>query len=159
MLNFTDQDKKIIRPPRREFYMDIAEKMKERSTCLSRQTGAILVKDDQIIATGYNGCPKGLPHCDEVGCIRVEEDVDSGKRHELCRGVHAEQNTIIQSAIHGTSTKNATLYSTDYPCTMCAKIIINAGISKVIYKDGYPDDLAKKIFEQSDVEVEKYKEE
>ncbi len=156
MLNFTDQDKKIIRPSRREFYMDIAEKMKERSTCLSRQTGAILVKDDRVISTGYNGAPSGLPHCDEVGCIRMEKDVPSGQRHELCRGVHAEQNTIIQSAIHGTSTKNATLYSTDYPCTMCAKIIINAGISKVIYKDGYPDDLAKKIFEQSDVEVEEF---
>lgn len=144
------------RPTRHESYMKMAEVMSERSTCLSRKTGAVLVKDDQIIATGYNGAPKGLPHCDEVGCIRIENDVPSGERHELCRGVHAEQNAIIQSAYHGVEVKGGTLYTTTYPCSMCARVIINAGISEVIYKDDYSDDLSKKLLKGSDVEMKEY---
>lgn len=144
------------RPTRHEIYMIMAEDMSERSTCLRRKTGAVLVKDDQIVATGYNGAPKGVPHCDEVGCIRIENDVPSGERHELCRGVHAEQNAIIQSAYHGVEVKGGTLYTTTYPCSMCARVIINAGLSKIIYKEGYPDELGKKLLKQSDVEVEKY---
>lgn len=141
------------RPNKDEFYIEMAELVSKLSTCLSRQVGAVLVKDGQIISTGYNGAPKGLPHCDEVGCIRKEKDIEKGTHHELCRGVHAEQNTVIQGATHGTNVQGATLYCTTSPCVQCTKILINACIDKVVYKNSYPDELAKKILEQSDIEL------
>jgi len=119
--------------------MKIAHIVKERSTCLRRKVGAVLVKDMHILSTGYNGAPKGLPHCSETGCLREKLNIPSGQRHELCRGVHAEQNAIIQAAVFGVSTRGSTLYVTDFPCSICAKIIINAEIKEIVYDSPYED--------------------
>ncbi len=131
----------------------------KRSTCLRRQVGAVIVKDKRILATGYNGAPSGLKHCEEVGCIREKEDIPSGQRHELCRGLHAEQNAIIQAAYHGISIKDSTLYCTNFPCVICAKMIINAGIKEVIYEEGYDDLLAMELLKEAGIKVERYVEE
>jgi len=133
--------------------MKIAELVSERSTCLRRKVGCVLVKRKRILATGYNGAPTGLPHCEEVGCIRVELKIPSGERHELCRGLHAEQNAIIQSAYYGVSIKDSILYVTCHPCSVCAKMIINSGIKEVIIKEGYPDKLATDFFKNANVKV------
>ena len=129
--------------------MSIAEMVSTRSTCLRRKVGAVLVKDKRIISTGYNGSPSGLKHCEEVGCLREKLGVPSGERHELCRGLHAEQNAIIQAALHGVSTKGSTLYCTHCPCSLCVKMLVNAGVVKVIYREGYPDWLAREIAEEA----------
>ena len=114
-----------------QYFMEIAEIVKTRSTCLRRQVGAVIVKDNRIITTGYNGAPSGTHHCTDVGtCQRIELNVPSGERHELCRALHAEQNAIIQAANIGVSTEGATLYVTLQPCVICAKMSINAGIKK-----------------------------
>ena len=131
----------------------------KRSTCLRRQVGAIIVKDKRILATGYNGAPSGLKHCEEVGCIREKKEIPSGQRHELCRGLHAEQNAIIQAAYHGISIKDSTLYCTNSPCVICAKMIINAGIKEVIYEEGYDDPLAMELLKEAGIKVERYVEE
>ncbi len=129
--------------------MSIAQMVSTRSTCLRRKVGAVLVKDKRIISTGYNGPPSGLKHPEEVGCLRERLGVPSGERHELCRGLHAEQNAIIQAALHGVSTKGSVLYCTHCPCSLCVKMLINAGIVKVIYREGYPDWLAKEIAKEA----------
>ena len=139
-----------------DYFMDIVELVKERSTCLRRQVGALIVKDKRILSTGYNGAPMDVPHCDEVGCLRQELNVPSGTKHELCRAVHAEQNAIVQAALYGVSLKGSTLYITDSPCVICAKLAINAGIKKVVYKGNYPDELAKKLLDEAKVEMVKY---
>ena len=133
--------------------MKMALLVSERSTCKRRQVGAVLVKNNQIIASGYNGAPKGVLHCDITGCMRERENVPSGEKHELCRGVHAEQNTIIQAALNGTSLSEAVLYSTNFPCAICAKIIINAEIDTVYVLNDYPDALSKEMFLESGTEV------
>jgi len=133
--------------------MAITELVAKRATCLRRQVGAILVKDKRILATGYNGAPAGLRHCEEVGCIREDASIPSGMRHELCRGLHAEQNVIIQAAYHGISINNATLYCTNKPCVICSKMIINAGIKTIYYSDGYDDPLADKMFKEAGMEI------
>jgi len=138
--------------------MEIATMVAKRSTCLRRHVGAVIVKDKRILATGYNGAPSGLRHCEEVGCIREKEEIPSGQRHELCRGLHAEQNAIIQAAYHGVSIKDSTLYCTNFPCVICAKMIINAGIKEVIYKEGYDDPLAMEILKEAGIRVERYTE-
>ncbi|WP_290902673.1 dCMP deaminase family protein, partial [Ferroglobus sp.] len=120
-----------MRPSLDEYFMEIAKVVAKRSTCLRQNVGAVIVKDKRILSTGYNGAPMGLPHCLDIGCLREELNVPSGERHELCRAVHAEQNAIIQAAVHGVSIKGATLYTTHQPCIMCAKMIINAGIVRV----------------------------
>ena len=135
--------------------MQVAEIMAKRSTCLRRKVGAVLVKDNHIIATGYNGAPAGLEHCKH--CLREAENVPSGQRHELCRAVHAEQNVIIQAALHGASTAGAELYVTDSPCSICAKMIINAGIKKVVFKGSYPDKLSLELLKSSNVKLEQIK--
>ena len=140
-----------------EYFMEMAKLASKRSTCLRRKTGAVLVKDNRVIATGYNGAPKGLPHCSEVGCVREELKVPSGQRHELCRGLHAEQNAIIQAAVFGVSTKGATLYCTTFPCSICAKMIINAEIKEVVYDDEYEDELSRRMLLEAGVKVRKYK--
>ncbi len=139
--------------------MGITRMVAKRSTCLRRQVGALIVKDKRILATGYNGAPSGLRHCEEVGCIRKESNIPSGERHELCRGLHAEQNAIIQAARHGISIKDGTLYCTNSPCVICAKMIINAGIKEIIYDEGYDDPLAMELLEEAGVKVERYKQE
>jgi dCMP deaminase len=139
--------------------MDITQLVAKRSTCLRRQVGAVLVKDKRILATGYNGAPSGVPHCLEVGCLREAEGIPSGERHELCRGLHAEQNVIIQAAYHGISIKGSTLYCTNLPCIICSKMLINAGILKIIYLDGYADPLSRKMIEGTGIEMAPFRKE
>ena len=110
--------------------MDITKRVAQRATCLRRKVGAILVKDKKILATGYNGAPAGLEHCEEAGCLRERFQIPQGERHELCRGTHGEQNAIIQAATFGVSINKATLYTTHFPCILCTKLIINAGIKR-----------------------------
>lgn len=142
------------RPSWDQYFMDITRLVATRSTCLRRQVGAILVKDRNILATGYNGVPSGISHCDAVGCLRERLNVPSGERHELCRGLHAEQNAIIQAAKHGTNIDGATLYCTTMPCIICSKMIINAGIKRVVYAMGYPDSLAAEMIAETGIVVD-----
>ena len=146
----------MSRPSWSEYFMAITKLVAKRSTCMRRAVGAILVKDKRILATGYNGAPAGLRHCEEVGCLRETRSIPSGERHELCRGLHAEQNVIIQAAYHGISIKGSTLYCTNKPCSICTKMIINAGIRKIVYEEGYDDDLAGRMLTEAGIEEEKY---
>lgn len=141
------------RPSWNEYFMEICKLVSSRSTCMRRKVGAVLVKDKRILSTGYNGAPAGVPHCSETGCLREQFNIPSGERAELCRGVHAEQNAIIQAAYHGVRVKGATLYCTNQPCSICAKMIINAGIKAVYYRDGYDDPLALDMFNAAGVEL------
>lgn len=141
------------RPSWEEYFMDIARLVARRSTCLRRQVGAVMVKEKNILATGYNGTPSGIAHCAETGCLREQLKVPSGERHELCRGLHAEQNAIIQAARHGTNISGATLYCTNSPCIICTKMLINAGIRHVVYLDGYPDRLSMDMLHEAGIEV------
>lgn len=142
------------RPSWDEYFMDMAVLTAKRSTCLRRQVGAVIVKDKHIIATGYNGAPRGVPHCDEKGgCLRQQLNVPSGERHELCRALHAEQNAIIQAATLGQSIEGGTIYVTNQPCVICAKMIINAGIRRLVVKEGYPDELAVEILREAGLSI------
>lgn len=141
------------RPDWDEYFFEIAKIVSKRSTCLRRQVGAILVKDKRILATGYNGAPSQLRHCLDVGCIRERKNVPSGERHELCRGIHAEQNLIIQAAYHGVSIADSFLYCTNFPCSICAKMLINAGVKKIYYLEGYPDSLSEEMIKEANIEV------
>lgn len=133
--------------------MEITKVVATRSTCLRRQVGAILVKDRHIIATGYNGAPRGLAHCGEVGCLRMQQGVASGERHELCRALHAEQNAIIQAAVSGVSIAGATLYVNVFPCSLCAKMLINSRIERIVYSADYPDKLSYSLLQEAEVEL------
>lgn len=144
------------RPTWDEYFMRIVELVKTRSTCLRRQVGALIVKDKRILSTGYNGAPSGCKHCVEVGCLREKLNIPSGERHELCRASHAEQNAIAQAAYSGTSIKGGTLYVTDQPCVLCAKLAINAGIEKIIFKGDYPDKLSMDLLQEAGIRVVKY---
>jgi dCMP deaminase len=144
------------RPSWEEYFMSIAQLVARRSTCLRRQVGAVLVKDKNILATGYNGTPSGIAHCEQTGCLRDQLNVPSGERHELCRGLHAEQNVILQAAKHGINIDGATLFCTHAPCIICAKMIINSGIREIVYLDGYPDILSKDILAESDIDFRVY---
>ena len=139
------------RPSWDQYLMDITHFVATRSTCLRRHVGAILVRDKRILSTGYNGAPKGIEHCLDVGCLREQMGIPSGERHELCRALHAEQNAIIQAALHGVSIKDSTLYCTTLPCVICSKMIINAGITKIVYQEGYPDDLAREMMSATEI--------
>lgn len=141
------------RPDWHTYFMKMAYLVSTRSTCLRRKVGAILVKNNQILSTGYNGAPKLVPHCSQTGCIRAKYDVPSGERHELCRGVHAEQNAIIQAAVNGVPIKNAELYCTHQPCSICAKMLINAEIKTIIVANTYDDKLARSLLEQASINV------
>ena len=134
--------------------MEIADVVSRRSTCLRRKIGAVLVRNKQILATGYNGAPQGLEHCSKVGCLRKKLKIKSGEHSELCRGVHAEQNVIIQAALHGISTQNSTLYSLNYPCSECSKMLINAGIQRIVAKNDYPNNLSKKLLHEAKIQVD-----
>jgi dCMP deaminase len=148
---------KMERPSNDEYFMEMAQLVSSRSTCLRRRVGAVIVKEKRVLSTGYNGSPKGTKHCEELGCIRVKMNVPSGTRHELCRGVHAEQNAVTQAAYFGVSVDGATIYTTTYPCSMCAKILINAGIKEIVFSEGYADDLSKELLEEADITVREYK--
>lgn len=130
------------RPPWDQYFMSIAELVAQRATCLRRQVGAVLVRDKRIITTGYNGVPAGIRHCLDIGCLRETQNIPSGERHELCRGLHAEQNAIIQAAVYGVSLDGATLYCTNQPCAICSKMLINVRVKKILYRSGYADELA-----------------
>ena len=137
-----------------EYFMEIAEIVKSRSTCLRREVGAVIVRENRIITTGYNGAPSSTEHCSDTGkCQRTELNIPSGQRHELCRALHAEQNAIIQASKIGVSTDGATIYVTLQPCVICAKMIINAGIKKIVYKGSYPDELSLSILEEAGIEL------
>ncbi len=139
------------RPDNDTYFMRMAELVSSRATCMRRSVGAVIVQEKRVLTTGYNGSPRGLQHCKEVGCVRDELNIPSGTRHELCRGVHAEQNAVIQAAYFGVSIKGSTLYSTTFPCSMCAKILINAGVAEVVYKVDYEDALSRRLFEEAKV--------
>ena len=147
-----------MRPSWDKYFMDITFLVATRGTCLRRKVGAILVKDRQIIATGYNGPPRGIKHCDEreSGCLRTQLNIPSGERHEISRAVHAEQNAIIQAAVHGFSIKDTICYTTNHPCVMCTKILLNAGIKEIIYAEGYPDELSKQLLRESGIKVRQF---
>ena len=148
---------KLDRPGYDAYFMEMAHVVAKRSTCLRRKVGSILVKDKHILSTGYNGAPKGFRHCSEVGCLRESLDVPAGERHELCRGLHAEQNAIIQAAVFGVSIKDSTLYCTNTPCVVCVKMLINAGVTEIVYSGEYPDDLAKKMLRESTLKIKRFK--
>ncbi|MBQ7456374.1 MAG: cytidine/deoxycytidylate deaminase family protein [Desulfovibrio sp.] len=141
------------RLPWSAYFMRIVYLVAERSTCRRRQVGALAVWDNRIIATGYNGIPKGLPHCLEIGCLREEMHIPSGQRHEMCRGIHAEQNVIIQAATSGISLLGTDLYCTTFPCVLCCKMLINCGIKTIYYAEAYPDDLSKDLLRQAHIPV------
>lgn len=143
------------RPSWPDYFMSITMMVAKRSTCLRRRVGAIVVKDRRILATGYNGAPAGLRHCEEVGCLRADTSIPSGVRHELCRGLHAEQNAIIQAAYHGIAICGSTLYCTNKPCVICSKMIINAGIKTISYAEGYDDTLADQMLAEAGIEMKR----
>ncbi|MFH1223752.1 MAG: cytidine/deoxycytidylate deaminase family protein [Pseudomonadota bacterium] len=140
-----------------DYFFEFATLASKRSTCLRRNVGAVLVKDKMVVATGYNGSPRGIKHCREVGCVREKAKIPSGERHELCRGLHAEQNAIIQAARCGVSINGADLYCMTKPCAICTKMIINAGIANVYYTDSYNDKLAEKLATESGTNFKKIK--
>ncbi len=145
--------RKDNRPSWEDYFMDIAVLVSKRSTCIRRSVGAVIVKGKRILSTGYNGAPSGISHCLDVGCLRETMDIPSGERHELCRGIHAEQNAIIQAALYGVSINDATIFCTNLPCSICAKMIINAGIKKIVYLYGYADSMSRDMLEEADINL------
>lgn len=139
------------RPDWQTYFFQIAGLVATRSTCLRRRVGAVIVKDNRILSTGYNGTPAGITHCSERGCIRTELDIPSGERHELCRGLHAEQNAIIQAAYHGVCINGADIYCTNQPCIICSKMLINAGIKRIFISDTYPDELGEEMLKEANI--------
>lgn len=137
------------------YFLNIASVVATRSTCLRNHVGSVIVKNKRILSTGYNGAPSGMEHCLDIGCVRDLENIPSGTRHEKCRAVHSEQNAIIQAAIHGVSIEGATIYCTHQPCILCAKMIINANIKRVVYRNGYPDEDSLKFLHDASIEVER----
>ena len=131
----------------------MAQLASTRSTCIRRHVGAVLVKEKKILATGYNGVPSGISHCADVGCLRDEEQIPSGQRHELCRGLHAEQNAILQAAYHGVSIQGSVLFCTNFPCVICSKMLINAGIRQIFYLEGYPDTLSERMLNEAGMDL------
>ncbi len=149
----TPKKKKDIRPQWDEYFLDIARLVAKRSTCLRRNVGAVVVKDKRILTTGYNGAPSGLAHCVNTGCLREQLRVPSGQRHELCRALHAEMNALLQAAQYGISVKDGVMYCTNQPCIICAKMIINAGIKRVVVLEHYPDAFAQQILSDAKIKV------
>lgn len=148
-----NEEKKTKRPSWDEYFLNIAEEVAKRSTCLRRAVGAVLVRDKRILTTGYNGAPRGMRHCSETGCLREKMNVPSGERHELCRGLHAEMNAFMQAASHGISVEGSILYCTNQPCALCSKMIINAGVQKIVIRDHYPDKLADEMLKEAGIKV------
>ena len=144
---------KSKRPSWDEYFLEMTQLVSKRSTCLRRQIGAVVVQDKKILATGYNGAPSGLAHCLDIGCLRAKLKIPSGERHELCRGLHAEQNAIIQASLHGVSIKGSSLFLTNHPCIICAKMLINAGIRNIVISEGYPDQMAMDFLREGRVSV------
>ncbi|MHB0998047.1 MAG: deoxycytidylate deaminase [Armatimonadota bacterium] len=141
------------RPDWDYYFMEIAQVVAKRSTCVRRQIGAVIVKGHRILTTGYNGAPSGLAHCIDLGCMRNHQGIPSGTRHEMCRALHSEMNAIIQAAQHGVSTLGAALYCTHQPCSVCARMIINAGITRVVYTGDYPDEFAMSMLQEANIDI------
>ncbi len=141
------------RPSWDEYFLEMAHLVAKRSTCLRRSVGAVLVENKRILATGYNGAPSGLKHCVDIGCLRQKLNIPSGERHELCRALHAEQNALIQASLYGISVKESTLYATNQPCVICAKMLINAGIKEIVIASGYPDKMALGFLKEAKIKV------
>ena len=150
-----DRHPRARRPTWDEYFLQLARQAATRSTCLRRQVGAVLVRDRRVLATGYNGAPRGVAHCLDIGCLREQLAIPSGERHELCRAIHAEQNAVIQAAVHGVAIEGATLYATLQPCVLCAKMLINCGVREIHYAEGYPDELSQSMFDEAGVVVVK----
>ncbi|PIP19930.1 MAG: cytidine deaminase [Candidatus Omnitrophica bacterium CG08_land_8_20_14_0_20_41_16] len=150
-----NKQKRHKRPSWDEYFLEMAKLVAKRSTCLRRSVGAVIVKDKRILATGYNGAPTGLKHCIDIGCLRQKLKIPSGERQELCRALHAEQNALIQASLYGISVKGSTLYSTNQPCVICAKMLINAGIKDIVIAGGYPDKMAMDFLKQAKIKVRK----
>ena len=141
-------------------FMEMARLVGSWSSCykMNRQVGTVIVKNKRILTTGYNGAPSGIESCKDKGyCIRIQNNIESGSRLEFCYSVHSEQNSICQAAKMGISVEGATLYCTHQPCAVCARLIINAGIKRVVYEDDYNDDFSLKLFEEAGILVERYK--
>ncbi|BDU50007.1 deoxycytidylate deaminase [Haliovirga abyssi] len=149
----------MTRPSWDKYFMEITELVASRSTCLRRKVGAVIIKDKRILATGYNGAPSGLNHCLDIGCLRDKLNIPSGERQELCRGIHAEQNAIVQAAKFGISLDGGEIYVTNQPCITCSKLLINSGIKKIVYKNPYPDELAIELLEEAKIILERYEDE
>ncbi|MBI5144087.1 MAG: cytidine/deoxycytidylate deaminase family protein [Candidatus Omnitrophica bacterium] len=145
------------RPTWDEYFLELARLVSKRATCLRRKVGAVLVKDKRLLATGYNGAPSGITHCEVTGCLREKLRIPSGERHELCRGLHSEQNCLLQAALYGVSTKGATLYITNQPCIICAKMIINAGIKEIVFTGDYPDKMSRDFLSEAKIKIRKLK--
>ena len=143
------------RPSWDEYFIEISHIVAKRSTCLRRQVGAVVVKNRRILATGYNGTPSKISHCSDAGCLRMKLGIPSGQRHELCRGLHAEQNALLQAALYGISVEGSVLYITNQPCLICAKMIINAGIKEIIISEGYPDKMAQDFLKEAAITIRK----
>ena len=146
--------KKLTRPDSDEYFLKIASVVAERSTCRRHHIGAVAVKNKHILATGYNGAPSGLKDCLELGCLRDELNIPSGTRQEVCRGIHAEQNVIIQAALHGVSLEGSTIYCTHTPCILCAKMLVNAKIKRFVSFDRYDDNAFIDLFKEASIEVD-----
>jgi dCMP deaminase len=160
--DFMEQNKKVLdhideRPDWDTYFLRITQLIAQRSTCMRRQVGAVIVKDRRILATGYNGAPNGVPHCFQLpgGCLREAQNIPSGQRQELCRGLHAEQNAILQAAAFGVSLKGSELYCTHQPCVTCAKMLINAGVKRVVFLGSYPDELSLELLKEGKVTLER----
>lgn len=149
--------RRLKRPSWDEYFLELAHLVSKRATCLRRNVGAVLVKEKRILATGYNGAPSGITHCEITGCLREKLKIPSGERHELCRGLHAEQNCLLQAALHGTGTKGSHLYITTQPCIICAKMIINAGIEEIVFEGDYPDKMAVDFLKEAGVRIRRIK--
>lgn len=144
------------RPDWDEYFLAMALMASTRSTCLRRQVGAVIVAGNRVLATGYNGSPAGTPHCAETGCLRQKLGIPSGERHEICRGSHAEMNAIAQAAAAGIAIRGCTVYCTHEPCSMCSKLLINAGCERVVYLGSYPDELSRALRSEAGLVSEEY---
>jgi len=147
---------KYQRPSWDEYFMSLAHLISSRSTCLRRKVGAVIVRDKRILSTGYNGAPSNMAHCIDIGCLRQQLGIPSGERHEICRGIHAEQNAIIQAARYGSTIADAKVYITTHPCILCAKMLINAGVREIIYEGEYPDEMAAEMLKEAEIKVTRY---
>jgi len=146
--------KRLTRPDTDDYFLKIASVVAERSTCRRHHVGAVAVRDKHILATGYNGAPSGLKDCLELGCLRDELNIPSGERHEICRGIHAEQNVIIQASLHGLSLEGSTIYATHTPCVLCAKMLVNARIKRYVSFGKYNDNAFIDLFRQAGIELD-----
>lgn len=150
------EERTPIRPSWDLYFMRIAHLAATRSTCLRRRVGAVIVKDRMVLATGYNDTPRGVPNCGEGGCARCAGDAPSGTSHETCLCLHAEQNTIVQAAYHGVAIAGGTIYVTYQPCLICAKLLLNVGITRIVFEGTYPDPLALEMLSAANVELVRY---